>query len=826
MAGLRLPSGNVTFLFTDIEGSTRLIHDLGEDGYVEVLAEHRRLLRAVFSAHGGVEVDTQGDAFFYAFADPAEALAAAAASQAELDSGPVKVRMGLHTGEPRLTGEGYAGRELHRAARIAASGHGGQVVISAATRAFADGDITELGEHRLKDFDEPVALFQLGQARFPPLKTISNTNLPRPASSFIGRKRERDDLVELLQNGTRLVTLSGPGGSGKTRLAIEAASELVPFFKAGVFWVGLAQLREAALVTEQIAQTVGAKDDLAEHIAERNLLLLLDNFEQVVDAAPELGELLERCPYLKILVTSRELLRIRGEVDYPVPPLAEPEAIDLFCARAQLQPDEAVAELCRRLDDLPLALELAAARTNVLSPAQILERLSQRLDLLKGGRDADPRQQTLRATIAWSYDLLDDRERALFARLAVFTGGCTLEVAEQIVNADLDTLQSLVAKSLLRHTSERFWMLETIREFARERLVQSGAEAETRRRHAEHFLVIAEDAHEPAIGDITREYCDSIEAELDNLRQALLWARDLDEGETLLRLTAAVADYWATRGLNREARVWLALALERGSRPLEARKSVLDNARNLAFDQDDFARAETLLEESRRLAEQTGDERRLLSILSSSAYVAAVRGDFNGALAGFAKVKELATERGEHLRAASMTVSLAAVSMASGDPRAGLEYSLEATARFRKLGSERGVMLGQANCGWAAHALGDVRLAESSFRDVISRAGEFDVPLIGAGALGLGVVLVAVHEEQLGTRLLAAAAALRDELEVTFADDYERQQHSAAVSAAKAVLGEEVFKDAWARGEAMKPDDIVALAEGLRPAGKGNRRAD
>src|SRR5262245_35907839 len=226
MAGAGFPSGNVTFLFTDIEGSTRLIDELGEAGYVEALAEHRRLLRAAFSSRGGVEVDTQGDAFLYVFADPAEAVAAAAAGQAALGPGPVKVRMGLHTGEPRLTGEGYAGRELHRAARIAASGHGGQVVLSSATRALVNGDLTELGEHRLKDFYEPVALFQLGQERFPPLKTISNTNLPRPASSFVGRQRERDELIVLLQSGTRLVTLCGPGGSGKTRLAIEAASEL------------------------------------------------------------------------------------------------------------------------------------------------------------------------------------------------------------------------------------------------------------------------------------------------------------------------------------------------------------------------------------------------------------------------------------------------------------------------------------------------------------------------------------------------------------------------------------------------------------------------
>src|SRR5881392_255436 len=325
MAGSALPDGNVTFLFTDIEGSTRLIEELGEEGYVEALAVHRCALRDAFVVHGGVEVDTQGDAFLFVFADTVEALVAAAAGQAALGSGPVRVRMGLHTGEVRLTGEGYAGRELHRAARIGASGHGGQVVLSAATRALVDGELTELGEHRLKDFEEPVGLFQLGSSRFPPLKTISNTNLPRPASSFVGREREVEELASLLRDGARLLTLTGSGGSGKTRLAIEAAAELVPELRNGVFWVGLAPLRDPGLVTDTIAQALGAKDGLAEHIGERELLLLLDNLEQVIEAAPELAMLVESCPYLTLLVTSRELLRVRGEVEYQVLPLAESE---------------------------------------------------------------------------------------------------------------------------------------------------------------------------------------------------------------------------------------------------------------------------------------------------------------------------------------------------------------------------------------------------------------------------------------------------------------------------------------------------------------------
>jgi class 3 adenylate cyclase len=356
-----LPSGTVTFLFTDVEGSTRLLRELGEAGYAEALAEHRRVIREVFARHDGAEVDTQGDAFFVAFPTAPGALTAAAEALAELAPGPIRVRMGVHTGTPHVTDEGYVGVDVHRAARIAACGHGGQVVVSAATVALLGTDrLRDLGEHRLKDFDEPVSLYQLGEESFPPLKTISNTNLPRPASSFVGRDRDVEQIASLLRDDARFLTLTGPGGSGKTRLAIEAAATLVSEFKAGVFWVGLAPLRDPALVAKTIGQTLGAKEGLADHIAERELLLLLDNLEQVVDAAPELASLVESCPQLTLLVTSRELLRVKGEVEFPVLPLAEPDAVALFCARARTEPNETVHELCRALDNLPLALELAA----------------------------------------------------------------------------------------------------------------------------------------------------------------------------------------------------------------------------------------------------------------------------------------------------------------------------------------------------------------------------------------------------------------------------------------------------------------------------------
>jgi predicted ATPase/class 3 adenylate cyclase len=590
-----LPTGTVTFLFTDVEGSTRLLHEQGAEAYAQALAEHRRVIREACAAAGGVEVDTQGDAFFFAFPTAQGAVGAASSFTEALASGPIQVRVGLHTGTPLLTDEGYIGDDVHFGARVASSGHGGQVVVSAATAKLVELSLTDLGEHRLKDISQAVPIYQLGDGSFPPLKTISNTNLPRPASSFVGRDDELLEVLSRFEAGARLVTLSGPGGTGKTRLAIEAAAELVPEFKAGVFWVGLATLRDAALVTETISQTLGAKDGLAEHIGERELLLLIDNLEQVVDCAPELATLLETCPNLRLLVTSRELLRVRGEVEYAVPPLAEEEAVSLFCERSQLDPDETIAELCRRLDDLPLAVELAAARTSVLSPTQILERLSQRLDLLKGGRDAEARQQTLRATIEWSYELLSPEEQQLFARLAVFAGGCTLEAAEQVVDADLDTLQSLVEKSLLRFTNERYWMLETIREYADEALQAAGA-ADALRRQGRWVTDLALEAEGNLEGGDQTAWLDRLEVERDNIRAALrCWLASGQRAE-VLAVAARCWRFWWMRGYWDEGRMWLAEGLT-GNDSNPAAPKALDGAVFLAYLQRDF-------EATRRLAEQ------------------------------------------------------------------------------------------------------------------------------------------------------------------------------------------------------------------------------
>ena len=458
-----LPQGTVTFLFTDIEESTQRLHELGPEAYARALVEHRHLLRTAFAAHAGVEVDTQGDAFFVAFPTALGALAAATQAQAELADGPLRVRMALHTGTPLRADEGYVGVDVHRAARIAAAGHGGQVLVSASTAALAeDVPLRDLGEHRFKDLAAPERVYQLGEGDFDPLNTLYRTNLPVPATPFLGRERELAEVVGLLgRDDLRLLTLTGPGGTGKTRLGLEAVAALAEKYPQGVWWVPLASLRDPELVLGAAAQALGARDALAAHIGDKRLLMLFDNFEQVIDAADRLAELLASCPRLELLVTSREPLHLAGEQEYPVPPLAPDEGVDFFLARARavdpaFRADDAVAAICRRLDELPLALELAAARVKALSPTQILDRLERRLPLLTGGpRDLPERHRTLRATIDWSYDLLSNEEQQLFRRLGVFAGGCTLEAVEDVVGAHLDTLQSLVEKSLVRFSNSR-----------------------------------------------------------------------------------------------------------------------------------------------------------------------------------------------------------------------------------------------------------------------------------------------------------------------------------------------------------------------------------
>jgi predicted ATPase/class 3 adenylate cyclase len=536
-----LPSGTVTFLFTDIEGSTGLLETLG-DRFVEALDLHRQLLRSAFVAHGGVEVDVEGDAFFAAFARAQDAVAAATDAQRALASHmwpegvAIRVRMGIHTGEPVVTDEGYVGMDVHRGARIMSAGHGGQVLLSQATHdLLSDGiassvAVRDLGEHRLKDLTRPQRLYQLLiselESDFPPLKTLDNrpTNLHAQPNPLFGRQRELQEVGAILRrNDVRLLTLTGGGGTGKTRLGLQIGADLLDAFSDGVFFVSLAAIMEPELVPATIARTLSVRErtgqsqgeTLMEYLREKELLLLLDNFEHLSGAAPSVAELVAGCPQLTVVVTSQAPLRLSAEHVYQVAPLPLPDtsddhdpesllnsdAVALFVDRAAaVKPGfrltaenaRAVAEICVRLDGLPLALELAAARVVILPPKKLLTRLSDSLTLLTGGaHDLPARQRTLRQTIDWSHALLSDDEQLLFARLGVFVGGCLLETAESVCRREedrgvdvLDWLSSLAEKNLLRAEEgfdgePRFSMLETIREYALEKLEASEARDES-----------------------------------------------------------------------------------------------------------------------------------------------------------------------------------------------------------------------------------------------------------------------------------------------------------------------------------------------------------
>ncbi len=810
----QLPTGTVTFLFTDIEGSTRLLHDLGPERYAEALEQHRLILRSAFTAHGGVEVDTQGDAFFVAFQTAEGALAAARDAQEGLAEGPIRVRAAIHTGTPHVTAEGYVGVDVHQAARIAATGHGGQVLVSAAaaTELMIDG-LLDLGEHRLKDFDDAVSIYQLGAQEFPALKTISNTNLPRPASSFVGRQQEVDEIASLLRDGTRFLTLTGPGGSGKTRLAIEAAAELMPEFKAGVFWVGLASLSEAPLVTEAIAQTLGAKDSLAKHIGERELLLLLDNFEHLIEAASEVALLAESCPNLKLLITSRERLRVRGEIDYPVLPLPDYESVELFCARAQTEPDEMTGGLCRALDNLPLAIELAAARVSVFSPRQILERLSKRLDMLKGGRDADPRQQTLRATIDWSYELLSDEEQRLLACLAVFRGGCTLQAAEEVADAELDALQSLVDKSLVRHNDERFWMLETIREYAAERLERRQQGEDLRAGHARWCLALAEGAEPLIWGGQEPALLERLEAEHDNCRAALAWTRDTGRVELSLRLAIALSAFWEARGYVQEADKWLSELAGANRWPSRiAQAKALRWIAVFAWLRRDLPRAKASAVQSIAIFRELGDARWLARTILILGNIANAEGRKSEARSLYEETA-ITARKAEDLSCLALAVgNLGDLLLQDRNPEAARPLIEESLALFETLGEKEGVAFALVNLGSAASAEGAADEAKTLFHRALRISLElgFKAGIVN-GLEGLAKLAATQGKAERAAQLLGAAMGLLESTGLSL-DSLERAEHDRTSATARASLGEDLFDSMIRSGKQMGIDEAVTYA--------------
>ena len=808
-----LPSGSLTFLFTDVEGSTRLLSELGSELYARELAEHHRIVREASGRHGGVEVDTQGDAFFIAFTDASAAAAAALDAQQGLAAGLIRVRMGIHTGTAQQVGDGYVGPDVHKAARIAAAGHGGQVVLSKQARDNIEMDVTDLGEHRLKDFDEPVWIFQLGPERFPPLNTISNTNLPRPASSFVGRAKEVAEVSDLLKDGARLLTLTGPGGTGKTRLAIESAAHLLPEFKAGVFWVALAPVRDAALVTETVAQTIGAKEDLQTHIGQRQMLLVLDNLEQVIDAAPDLAALVSGCPHLRVLATTRERLRVQGEVEYPVDPLGESDAVQLFADRAQVFPDDDVRNLCRALDDMPLAIELAAARASVMSPRQILERLGSQLDLLKGSRDADPRQRTLRATIEWSHDLLSAEERDLFARLAVFRAGCTLESAEAVVDADLESLQSLVDKSLVRHAAERFWMLESIRAFAVERLAESANQDQMRQRHADYFLEFALRMHarlragEPEEGPVGE-----LEREIAEIRAAVDYGLETGDSDLVRRITATLGEYWLERGLYAEGRAWLDRALALDDSPDTTRRDLLGTLGVIAYAQGDHTTAVERSDEAALLSvELDADSDRYVQ-LREPINAAMHKNDFDTAEPLYRERLALAIAMDNGVGTSACRINLAYIANRRREYDTAEAFMEENLPFVRSRGQTRceattlsTLAVTKLYTGHADQSADDALLAAVRAHQIADPALTIaSLELVAASAAALG-------QAERAAILLGATEAARLHLDVT-----PEEEEAEVIAMALASLGNrEVLSDAWHKGRSMDLQSAVQFAKGI-----------
>jgi len=775
----QLPTGTVTFLFTDIEGSTKLWEQYPE-AMKAALARHDALLRQAIEANNGYAFKTVGDAFYAAFPTAPEALTAALAAQralhaeaqggtGELETRPViRVRMALHTGAADQREGDYFGQPLNRVARLLSAGHGGQTLISLATQELVrdclppNTSLLDLGERRLKDLFRSEHVFQLNTpdlpAQFSPLKTLDAklTNLPAQPTPFIGRERELAAVLALLRRiDVRLVTLTGPGGTGKTRLGLQAAADLLDEYEHGVFFAPLMTITNSALVIPTIASVFNIKELggqpvdvlLKQYLAEKQLLLVIDNFEQVISAAPGIAELLSAAPYLKIIAISREKLRLYGEYEYPVPPLALPdlkkkptvavlsqyEAVALFIQRAKAanpnfeiteQNAQALAEICVRLDGLPLAIELAAARAKLLTPQMMLERLASRLKALTGGaRDLPARQQTIRGTIDWSYNLLDEGEKRLFARLGVFVGGWTLEAAEAACGENLpmeafDGLESLADKSLIRQTEDtggkpRFVMLETLREYAREKLLESGEDEKACHQHLDFFFKFAEVAKSKLFGAEQIACLERLEMEHNNLRAALEWSLENNaRAEVGLQLAAALWFFWYLRGYWSEGREWLekTLAVKPEMSSVQytlARTKALNGAGWLAGMyglQEGSVQARVLCEESLALSRNLGEKREMAFALRT---LGCVSGDDSQSEALLEESLALFREIENKWGIAEALSSLAHTAFSHNRKRA-LELNQESLAIRRSLGDKDGI-------AWSLYQLGDLAMVQGEY---------------------------------------------------------------------------------------------------------------
>jgi predicted ATPase/class 3 adenylate cyclase len=777
VAAVDLPEGEVTFLFTDVQGSTRLLEEHPE-AYGERIARHHELLATAVTGKRGVVFETIGDAVYAAFADPRDAVDAAVDGQRALAAedwaplGEIKVRMGLHTGPVERRETHYFGPALYRCARLMATAHGGQVVLSEVTatlvRDSLDGTLVDLGRHQLKDLREPERVFQVAgdglEADFPPLRSAGGrpNNLPAEVKSFVGRQAELSALCELaVEPGVRTVTVTGPGGTGKTRLALRAAEQLLDPFSDGVFFVALAPLADAELVSPAIANVLGVQtaadrtlvESLVTHLAGKELLLVLDNFEHVLAAAVDVAAVLASAPKVRVLATSRVPLRIQGEHEYHVRPLELPApeatleeatrspAVQLFVERAREIRDEfalteanrqAVGEICTRLDGLPLAIELAASRIRLLSPQAMLERIEDRLGLLTDGPgDLPSRQQTLRQAIQWSYDLLAEPDRALMRQLAVFRGGCNLAAAESVCGAGVfSSLSTLVEHSLVETRwnelgDTRFEQLETIAEFAREELQASGEAEALAAQHAELFASYGEQAEEHLYSDARAPWLLRLGEDRDNLRAALSWSVEHDEADVGLRILASLWLWWWTSFS--EGLFWAeqVLALPSAQEPTSTRAGALFTAEICAAGLGDMEVIRAYAEEAVRLSRSIGDDTRL----------ALAQGLGAGALAGWkqatggaelgadeaTRAHELSTEAiaiarrtGNPWVAAWVKMISALVSLLAGDPVSAHPWASEAVEEFGELGDPWSQASATVSLAFALVQLGELDAAEAA----------------------------------------------------------------------------------------------------------------
>jgi predicted ATPase/class 3 adenylate cyclase len=872
------PTGTVTFLFTDIEGSTKL-WERDPQAMADALARHDELLRVAIEDHGGYVFKTVGDAFCAAFGSASDALGAALGAQRALlgegwaeEVRAIRVRMALHSGEAEEREGDYFGPPVNRVARLLSAGHGGQVLLSQAAQELTQGGLPEgaslrdLGERRLKDLFKPERVFQLVVAdlpsSFPPLRTLDArpNNLPRQPTPLVGREKELFEIAGFLRRPeVRLLTLTGPGGTGKTRLSLQTAAELLDEFDSGVFFVALAPISDPELVSSAIAGPLGVRESaeltlteaLKEYLRDKEFLLVLDNFEQVVGAAPLVGELLAACPHLKVLATSRGVLKVYGEHEYAVPPLSLPdprrlpplrkmgqyESVRLFVERARAaqvdfditnESAPAVAEICVRLDGLPLAIELAAARTKILTPQAMLSRLSSRMRLLKGGaRNLPERQRTLRGAIDWSYDLLEEVEQLFFRRLSVFVGGFALGAAEEVCGADggldLDAgegAQSLLAKGLLRRQEEegaeegpRFYMLETIREYAAERLEESGETEAIRGPHAEHYLGLAEEAEPELRGAHQLGWFERLEAEHDNLRAALSWAIEGGRTDTALRLGGALWWFWLVQGHLSEGRRWLEEALAkddgrqagssaRSSARSSVRAKALIGAGRLLLEQSDLERATALLEEGVELLRGVGHKGGLADALDNLGIARAYGGDLERAKALFEESVELFREAGDGWGVAEVLNNLALTAGLQGEKEQVMALHEESLRIRRELGDERGIAMSLGNLAAEAMRRGDSEGAAQLCEEGLPLArGLGDKGLTAMHLGNLGVAILDQGDPERATELLAEAIAIGHELGDTY------HLHGGLMNLAQA---------AGAAGEALREARLFGAAQGLR----------